>query len=150
MRELLSNDREARLIYLKSNQLDFMLTSMSDEMSAFHEMSAPEEVTPFNRAHIKRSHFLSGLVGAGIAASITLVAWFSIQSSVISPIRTIPYESLANVVSEHEAVYEDAEASKHKNLDEGAVSLDRGIAELGFRNGARVVLREPADTGVSK
>ena len=136
LRALLSKDREARRHYLKSNQLDFILASHDGE----ERMSGAATVSHFKNM---RSYLVGGLIGAGAAALIALVMTRTTDDEVPAPgsgVASFETPPVASLVAEYEAVFQDGMDVKSEELREGEVALDQGLAELVFRNGARVVL----------
>lgn len=138
LQDLLMKDREARQIYLRSNQLDGMLESTSrellDPLPTLLEPAKPQ----------RRIHWMSAAMGAGIAAAIALllVLWPSSESP--SPVEEIVDVSeplpLASLEADYEAVFDGSAAKGLKSFGEGELSLARGIAQLAFRNGVKIVL----------
>jgi len=137
MRALLMEDREARLIYLRVNQLDSMLESARNEEQAVSPVRA-------RFAGLRPAHLVSGLIGAGIAAAVTLMATLGLFSGSdgrpASPGEAAASLPVASLSSEFDAVIGGEAATGIRSFGEGALSLDCGIAQLAFRNGARIVL----------
>lgn len=137
LRTLLMEDREARLIYLRSNQLDCMLGTVCDET----------EVTPPARAgglRIRRGHLVSAVIGGGIAAAVILMATlgpFERPARNSDGQGSVPKDQpVASLLSDYEAVIGGDAATGASSFGEGELLLDRGIAQLAFRNGAQIVL----------
>lgn len=136
LQALLMSDRAARLIYLRANQLASMLETRSTETEGF--------VPTVARFRIQRSHLVSAFLGAGIAAALALLAYFNPLShsdhqtgASADEASPRPYASL---FSDYDAVIGGSPATLSQGFGEGELALDRGIAQLAFRNGAQIVL----------
>lgn len=135
LRALLACDREARLFYLRCNQLDFLLANGEEGAEA---ASQPQPA----RFKFNRSHLFSGLVGAGIAAAVVAIAWLLPQRNTEEPeVVSLPDPTVANLTAEYQAVFGDGEKNITGDLRKGKVALDQGFAEISFRHGARIVLQ---------
>lgn len=139
LRDLLKRDREARLIYLEANQLSSMLESTpSTGLGTLPQASISRFPT------LRRSHLISALVGAGIAALVTLLATlgpFANRRDLAAQPNPHPAQApLASFLSGLNAVIGGKAAHGNDAFEEGQLSLDRGIAQLAFRNGAQIVL----------
>lgn len=137
LRQLLMNDREARLIYLRNNQLDGLL-----EMSGQAAKPSRSTLLQFLSAH--RGHVVSAAIGAGIAAVLTLLAvlgpFHTPASSPLIAEDPSTNSSLALLSSDYDAEFGGEAALDSGQFGEGEVALERGIAQLAFRNGAQIVL----------
>lgn len=128
LRTVLESDHEARLLYLRLNQLDYLLESSP-------------AVARKRRLPIRFPHLLSATIGAGIAAAVALlltnIDW---RRSTPPVVQTPPEPPVASLLSGHEAVIDGDAANGPQSFGEGKLLLDRGFAELAFRNGAQIVL----------
>lgn len=138
LRDLLLVNQEARNVYLRFNQLDCQL------QAATTQALAPATIPPTQRAfHLFRpAHLVSALVGAGMAAAIIFLISMGSSTEVSkkenqAQVSTAP---LASLYSDYDAHYSGTATTSEKSFKKGALSLDQGIAQLNFRNGAQIVL----------
>lgn len=136
LQDLLLNDRETRLIYLRENQLTNMLENHSIEMA----VSVPK----IARLRIPPSHLMSAALGAGIAAAIALFVIFnpfalSNHQNEASEDGT-KHQPYASLSSDYDAIIGGSPATLSQGFREGELALEGGIAQLSFRNGAQIVL----------
>ena len=129
LQSLLQNDREARLIYLRANQLSNML-----------ENSSVERQSPLQ---IQRIHFVSAVIGAGVAVAVALCISlypFSQPAQTIANESEVEAEAYASLSSDYQAIIGGNPASLSQGFGEGELALERGIAQLSFQNGTVIVL----------
>lgn len=135
LQQLLLSDPEARTLYLQYNQMDSLL-----------ESSASDNIVEFEPAENRRPYFIGGLIGAGIAAAITLIFALSISGFLDEDERFARYSAdpdapIATIASSLGANFtETSDRSNPRGFDSGEFGLEEGIAQLNFRNGAEVVL----------
>jgi|GEM_PF-3491147 len=143
LREILLQDSEARRIYLQDNQLDHMLSICPEavQFPSAEVVNAPQasQVSP-KWSPIQL--LSSALVGAGIAAAIILM--FSAETNLpstpplVSELTTLP--PIASLLAEYKAQINGSAADNNTAFEKGELSLEEGIAEIVFRNGAQIVL----------
>lgn len=133
LRTVLLEDQEARLIYLEINQLDSML-----ETTGLAKASQPARRAMLPKLPL--DWIISGLIGSGIAAGVILLLG-KLGSPDQHPDGNPEAEMtpVASLISELDAVIGGKEATNDHAFGEESVSLDHGIAQLAFRNGAQIV-----------
>ncbi|NWK55032.1 hypothetical protein HW115_05390 [Verrucomicrobiaceae bacterium N1E253] len=140
-RELLASNPEARRIYLKNNQLDHLLTLSPASIQS--ETTHPKQNKQPKRFVWKQWHVLSGTaIGAGIAAAITLLLVAKAPQLPSEPeiAATHALLPMASLEASYNAEITGNAAIDDTNFDKGKLSLNKGIAEISFRNGAQIVL----------
>ncbi|MGJ8656892.1 MAG: LamG-like jellyroll fold domain-containing protein [Akkermansiaceae bacterium] len=137
LRDLLAESEEARRIYLQFNQLDCHLSMASANPVDI----APPAADNFIQK-LRPNHLVSALVGAGIAALITLVFTMSSRTDndEITQSAIQPEMPLVSLYSEYDTQFSENNTLNLNDFEKGSMSLDRGIAQLNFRNGAQIVL----------
>jgi len=141
LRELLSENQEARVIYLRFNQLECHLTAFTPSVDLPEVNSLSSATTAAKNHRLLPSRVVSAFIGAGIAALITFIfTTGAFNNSPETSLGSQPEESpLASLTSDFEAEFSGS-APNQKIFEEGAISLTKGIAQLNFRNGAQIVL----------
>lgn len=136
LRTLLSTDRQARLHYLRLNQMDFLLSSGNHGATM-----APPSQPP--RLRWTRIHSLRALAGAGIAAAVAAIVWLmppSGERTDQSASNRASKPSPASLRSTYQTVFETKKQSPQAQLQNGRLSQTAGITELELSNGARIVV----------
>lgn len=135
LQQLLLKDAEARSLYLQYNQMDSLL-----------ESSASDEIEVFEPSTSRRPYYIGGLIGAGIAAAVALIFILNSDnvrsgSSQFANRDAAADAHIATIASSLGASFtHDSASSSARGFDSGEFGLGDGIAQLNFRNGAKVVL----------
>jgi ferric-dicitrate binding protein FerR (iron transport regulator) len=127
LRALLESDQDARLLYLRLNQLDYLLESSP-------------AVARKRRFPIRIPHLLSATIGALAAAVALLLAIGHWRQQTTPVAQHAPELPVASLLSGYNAVIDGEAATGAQSFGEGELLLDRGFAELAFRNGTQIVL----------
>ena len=145
LRKLLLECKDARTSYLQSNWLDYQLDLLHSNTENFEipKISKPLKKIP-PKKQFKLSHLTCTLAGAGVTAAIVLM----IKTGGMNPpgantsVPTVPKPlvPVASLESDYNANISGDAATSENTFDTGKLNLDRGIAQLEFRNGAQIVL----------
>lgn len=130
LRAVLARSPGARRTYLRWNLLDCMLEMPASE-------SRPNGMPRAARGPL--GYWLAGMAGAGLAASLIFL---------MSPGREGPRKdpapvsggAVAKLLASHNTVVDGTEVVSPRGINKGSFDLDRGVAQLAFRNGAQIVL----------
>jgi hypothetical protein len=149
-RKLLLENREARLAYLRANQLDCMLGMAESGFVA----GTPMQIG-IRRAFENRKPM--ALIGMAIAAAVALLIalWPEglqqepgiTKQPVASPTTQEPL--IASLTFAPDSVIHGRETDGTDVLGKGSYTFDRGVAEIVFASGARVVLEGPCSFGIT-
>lgn len=138
LRDLLLGNREARQVYLRFNQLDCQLGAASPDVHAFTKKPLIHQAL----RRFRPAHLISALAGAGIAAAAMLMLTINTANQEPEVVHQAhePNIPVASLYSDYDAQFSGDTALSNNAFEKGALSLDRGIAQLAFRNGAQIVL----------
>ena len=138
LRELLLTDREARIIYLESNQLDALL-----ETAAQTDASLPSREA--DKRFPKPLLFIGGAAATAIAAAVVLLLTLlppDTESREAGVVATHDEDDspVATLQSVHGTTIGGKRGEEGLSFGRGAFVLDQGIAQLLFRNGTTIVI----------
>lgn len=144
LRALLLESKEARSIYLRLNQMDCLLGASYQRSPSLPPLKLQTTISQKPKSNI----WIPALVGAGIAAMVAFIFsinWLNNDQENIADQPEKKSDPVAELQSEHNARFNGDAAAKTKTFDKGELFLDRGIAQLAFKNGTQVVLDGKCD-----
>jgi hypothetical protein len=135
LRHLLQSDKQARAIYRQHVEVDYLLQNTQKSHSAPQGLPL-------------KSHLLTALIGAGIAACMLLAIFYQNQAPHTAPPSlskaTPASSSLASLHSSLNANFTQLSGNHHA-FTEGEFGLEQGTAQLTFNHGAQVILDGKCD-----